>query len=190
MDQRHAMTNEVLRPIVGVGLVIVGGLFLLAQVGVALPAFSWHYLWPLFVLIPGLLLFVGMFQGGKQAAGAAVPASVVTMVGLILLYQNSTNHWHSWAYVWALIAPTSIGIGQMIAGWWGGQPAVVRAGRRLVNAGIALFVIFAVFFELVLNISGFGRSFGGIVLPVLLIAAGAGLIARERRRSEGERTWL
>jgi hypothetical protein len=189
MQDRRVITSEALRPVLGAGLVIFGSLFFLVQVGgLGVPAVSWRYLWPLFIIVPGLLLFLGALQGGPGAAGLAVPASIVTMVGLILLYQNTTHNWHSWAYAWALIAPTAVGIGRMIQGSLAGQPTVSEQGRRLVNVGLLLFLGFAVFFELVLNISHVvDRSLGAFVLPGLLIAAGAGIIARESRRSEGSR---
>ena len=34
---------------------------------------------------------------------------VVTTVGLVLLYQNTTGRWESWAYAWALVGPAASG---------------------------------------------------------------------------------
>src|SRR5437879_1309895 len=82
----------------GAGLIVVGALFLLVEAGgFYLPAVSWRHLWPLFVVIPGVLMLLGALQGRPRSAGLAVPGSVITMVGLVLLYQNATNHWQSWA---------------------------------------------------------------------------------------------
>ena len=63
----------------------------------------------------------------------------------------------------------------------------VRVGRRQVAVGLALFAVFAAFFELVVNISGrdYGIS-GAVLLAALLILSGLGLLAgtlrADRRR--------
>jgi hypothetical protein len=183
--------NDLLRAGAGVGLVGLGAIFLLQEFfGTSLRFLSWSFLWPLFVVVPGLVLFAAMLHGGRSAAGLAIPGSIVTMTGLILLYQNTTSHWQSWAYAWVLIAPTSIGIGRAIQGWWTDRPHVIQDGRRLATAGVVLFLILAVFFELVLDISGLvDRSLGRFVFPLLLIAGGAFLVLRGGGRSAGGRRW-
>ena len=110
------------------------------------------------------------------------------MVGLILLYQNSFKHWESWAYAWALIFPTALGIGLMIQGMWSGQERPLQVGRRMVTLGIAIFLIGAVFFELVLNISGLGRGIvGSVAGPLLLILFGLYLMLRRTGATGGEK---
>jgi hypothetical protein len=165
-------------PSLGIGIVLValGALFLLEQVfGFQLGP----WLWPFFIVIPGLLFFVGMLFGGKSASPLAIPGSIVTMVGLILLYQNTFNHFESWAYAWALI-PVAVGIGMLIQGTWSDRPVVVQQGRRVMSVGLVLLAIGFVFFELVLNIGG-GIA-GGIVGPLLLIAGGLALLWRNVAR--------
>jgi hypothetical protein len=158
---------------VGIGavLVMLGIVFLLEQF------FDFQlgqWLWPLFIIIPGLLFFVGMVLGGKSAGSLAIPGSIITTVGLLLLYQNTFNHFESWAYAWALM-PVAAGIGLMINGAWSEQPPLAQNGRRVAGIGLALFLVGFIFFELVLNIGGMAS---GIVVPVLLIAAGIYLLLR------------
>lgn len=167
----------------GVGLILVGALFLLGQI--------FHFnvganLWPFFIIVPGLLFFLGMALVGKGGGPLAVPGSVITMVGMLLLYQSFTDHWSSWAYAWALVAPTSVGIGIAIAGLWGNDPKAVRAGTNMAVVGLVLFVIFGVFFELILNISGLRSGLlGQLMLPLALIVAGAVvLVAALRGRKQ------
>ena len=161
---------------IGVVLVALGTLFLLEQFfGFQLGP----WLWPFLIIIPGLLFFVGMLFGGKSAGGLAIPGSVVTMVGLILLYQNTFNHFESWAYTWALI-PIAVGMGMLIQGAWSDRPVVVQQGRRVLSVGLVLLAIGFVFFELVLNIGG-GIA-AGIVGPLLLIAGGLALLWRNIAR--------
>jgi hypothetical protein len=78
-------------------LIGLGLLFLLAQF---FNFAAWQFLWPFFVIGVGGLFFVGMLAGGKPASGLAIPGSLIGVIGLMLLYQNLTGHWSSWAYGW------------------------------------------------------------------------------------------
>ena len=100
---------------IGLGLIALGVLFLL---GAVFQINVWGALWPFFIIVPGLLFFVAMVSIGKPGAPLAVPGSIVTTVGLILFFQNVTGLWATWAYAWALIFPTAVGIGVAIAGLW------------------------------------------------------------------------
>jgi len=158
---------------IGIGAVLValGVLFLLEQLfGFQLG----QWLWSLFIIIPGLFCFVGMVLGGKSAGPLAIPGSIITTVGLLLFYQNTFDHFESWAYAWALI-PIAVGIGLMINGAWSDHPTLVQNGRRLAGIGLVLFLVGFFFFELVLNI---GRWASGLVAPLLLITAGIYLLLR------------
>ncbi|MHB0856109.1 MAG: hypothetical protein ACYC5M_00895 [Anaerolineae bacterium] len=174
--------------IVGFALLAFGVFFLVGQF---LRVNFWEVAWPLFVIVPGLMFFVGMVLGGKSVSGLAIPGSIVTSVGLILLYQNTFNHWTSWAYIWALIFPTSVGVGLMIQGIWGGDQRALDSGKNMAAVGVVIFLVAGTFFELVLNISGW--SSGGILRfawPVLLVVIGAYLLVKNAvavRRDGGNR---
>ena len=171
MDSKS--TRVSLNLVIGIVLVGLGVLFLLGQF------FSFNlidYLWPFFVIIPGLLFFVGMMMGGKKTVGLAIPGSIITMTGFILLYGNLSNHWESWAYAWALICPTSVGIGLMVQGRRSSNDKLFQRGRDLVKVGLLIFVIAGVFFELILNIRG--SRVTGILGPLLLVALGVFLLLR------------
>jgi hypothetical protein len=159
--------------IAGLLLVCLGGLLLLGEV------FQLHVmglLWPFFVIVPGLLLFGAMLNGGKGAAGLAIPASIVTMVGVLLFYQNIFNLWATWAYAWALVFPTAFGIGLVIQGVWSGDLVLRNRGVDAIKTGLIIFAVFALFFELLLNISGFRSGLvGRIFWPLLLIGLGVWL---------------
>ena len=168
--------REWINVVVGMVFIGLGLLFLVAQlfnVNVV------HFTWPFFIIIPGLLFFVGMMLGGKGAGGLAIPGSFITTIGLIMLYQNSFYHWQSWAYAWALVFPTSIGFGLMVMGSWSSDHRTYRIGRRMLGWGLTIFISGMVFFEFVLNISGFGNNpVGKMAGPAILIALGIYLIAR------------
>jgi len=160
----------------GIALVVLGVLFLVQQY----TGFNvWSWTWPLIVVAVGAALFVGSIAGGRFGAGLAIPASITTMTGLILLVQNTFNLWQTWAYAWALIFPTSIGLGIWLMGWLTDQPRSRQTGRRMAEGGIVLFLVLAAFFELALNLSGFMRNgVGGTAIAIILILAGLYLVAR------------
>jgi hypothetical protein len=158
----------------GVVLVVVGLFYLVVQVAdVDLSAFGW----PLFVIIPGLtLLIVGFLSLGT---GAAIPGGILTMVGLVLAYQNSTGHWTSWAYAWALVAPGGVGLGLFLQGLRERNVNLIRQGRSLIFIAALIFMVGFVFFESILNISGINdQPVVKAALPALFIVIGILLLAR------------
>ncbi len=155
-------------------LIILGCLALVDQI------FNIHvsrYIWPFFIIIPGVLIFL---SASRAEFGPGEPfamlGSMVTMVGLILLVQSITNLWASWAYAWALVAPTSVGLGQLLYGAQNRHQTTPNAGITLINIGLIMFFVGIIFFELILNISGFGRS--PIVWAGVFIAAGIVVLIR------------
>jgi hypothetical protein len=172
--------------VLGALLVLVGAALLLGEfvrVDVG------HYGWPFFVIVPGVLLIIAALTSrGVLSEGLAIAGAIVTMTGLILLYQNSTDHFESWAYAWALVFPGAIGIGMVLYGLVAARPGNVRVGMRLAGVGIVLFFLGAAFFEGVIGIGGyeFGR-WTGTVAGILIIGLGAVLLflnmASSRRRS-------
>jgi len=163
------MANSRASLVIGVVLIGLGGLFL-AQEIFNLRFLDW--LWPLFILAFGGLFFVGMVAGGKATGALAIPGSIISVIGLILLVMNWTDHWEAWAYGWGLIV-AAVGLGLMIWGWYGGQPALRRSGQSLMQVGAFLFLIFGAFFELLIF-----RSFdaAGWIWPVVLIGLGIWLL--------------
>ncbi len=163
----------------GVVLVVVG-LFALGVVlfGIDLT----QYGWPLFVIIPGLTLLVVGFLGGGQ--GASIPGGIVTMLGLLLAYSNSTGDWPSWAFAWSLIAPFGIGLGMYLQALRDRDLAALRRGRTLMFVGLLIFMIGFVLFESILGISDMDYGvFGKAALPGLLVVIGLILLVRSIQRS-------
>src|SRR3989337_3937338 len=126
-------------------------------------------LWPFAVIGFDALFFVLMFTGGKQAAAFAIPGSIVGGIGLVLLFQNITNHWESMSYFWTLII-LSVGAGIYIMGLYGGDMKQKQSGLRAMKVGFIIFIIFGAFFEMIFS------SFNNILFPVLLILLGAYLV--------------
>ncbi|MEA2635831.1 MAG: hypothetical protein QOH92_2598 [Chloroflexota bacterium] len=156
-------------------LVLVGALLLLGQfVRIDIG----HYGWPFFVIAPGLvILFLALTARGALGEGLAILGSIISVTGLILLYQNATDHFESWAYAWALIFPGAVGVGMILYGLVASRPGNIRAGTRLVGIGVVLFLLGVAFFEGIVGIGGyqFGRP-GGVAVGALIIAMGALLL--------------
>ena len=161
--------------LIGAALIAVGALFIIGRlfhINVG------EFVWPFFIIIPGAMFFVGMVYGGKAAGPLAIPGSIVTMTGLILLYQSMFDTWATWAYVWTLIFPTSVGIGLMINGMWSDTPSLVKTGSRWTMAGLIMFLVVGAFFELILNLTR--NSVNDVLWPLLLIGIGIWLLQRRR----------
>lgn len=137
---------------------------------------GFEYVWPLFVIGMGGVFFIGMFVGGKSLAPLAIPGSILTTIGLLLLIQNFTGRWESWAYVWTIII-MAVGIGIFIMGAWTGNPEQRGAGLKLAGLGLVLFAVFGSLFELLL-FGGLADPWRRMLAPVLLIVAGLFLIIR------------
>jgi hypothetical protein len=168
--------------VMGIILVGVGTLFLFTQFfGENL--FEGFY--PYLIIGAGGLCFLGMLWGGPAAAKLAIPGSIVSMVGVILLLQNTFDRYETWAYAWTLIV-LAAGIGKLIRGWWGHDEFSVQSGLRTTAIGAILFLVFGGFFELGLGFSNFGAygqvlwAGGLILLGILLVIRSSGLLTGSR----------
>jgi hypothetical protein len=180
------------------GLLIIGGVALLAAqlYGYDLRIDIDRIGWPAFVIVPGLLMLItGLVLSDEPGVGLSIAGGIITTVGLILGYQLLSDHFASWAYAWALVAPTSVGLSMML---WGGlhlRGGMFRSGLVSLGVGLVLFLVLFAFFEGVLNI---GRerglaAYGRQALPFALIVAGAlvllGRLWPSRRRRRWEAAW-
>jgi hypothetical protein len=160
----------------GIVLIGIGLLFLLGQVfNVSILG----TLWPFFIIGPGAA-FLYFAQKDKKASGLAVPGSMITGTGLILLYQSLTGHWASWAYIWALY-PVFLGLALRFMGRQTGDTQMARNGDGFVTWGGLAFIVMAALFELL--IFNAGGIFGSLLLPLVLIVGGVWLLRPGRTRS-------
>jgi hypothetical protein len=133
--------------------------------------------WPAIVIGIGVvILALGLFVNREQ--GMVIGGTVVTTVGLVLLYQNSTGHWASWAYAWALVGPAASGLGMLLWGVRSGDTTEMRNGTWALLGGLGFFVVGLLFFEGVIGISGQRLPLPQWVLPVAVIAIGVVILAR------------
>ena len=156
------------------GVVLITGQFLHVSLG--------HYFWPFIFIIPGILIFFIAINDrtGARGEGIAILGGILTTLGLLFLVQSVTGTWASWAYAWSLIAPTSVGISQIIYGSIKKDDGMVSTGKRITRMGLIIFVIGFIFFELVIGLNGFGlERFGLPTIPVVLIVFGVLILIRE-----------
>jgi hypothetical protein len=158
-------------------LVLLGVLVLLGQ---AFQLDLGRVGWPFFVIVPGLgLLGLGLATPGRLGEVLAIVGGVVTMAGLVLLVQNATDRFDTWAYAWTLVVLVGAGVGRWLVGVVRGRGDLAASGAWLIGAGLVGFLGFAVLFEVMVG-SG-GRPFGSAGrygLAALLILAGLVLLGR------------
>jgi hypothetical protein len=156
---------------------IIGGVILVAF-GVMLLAGTvaglnpWAFIWPYFIIVPGLLCLAGAFTRGAAGAALAIAGSMLTTIGFILFYQNVFGYFQSWAYAWLLVCPTAIGVGLLLHGRVTQQRGKMQLGLRLAGLGLTLFLLVGICFEVAVFAHGSLIRFGG---PALLIVLGLSL---------------
>lgn len=153
----------------GIVLILLGVWFIAQRQVPALGAWVELYMsWPLNVVAAGaIILLIGLLVG---APGMAIPAAIVAGIGGILYYQNLTEDYTSWSYMWTLI-PGFVGIGQIVASFLGRSMREARSGMNLIAMSAVMFVIFAALF-------GRLSMFGPYVPAIVLILVGVWFLVR------------
>jgi hypothetical protein len=150
--QQPAATGQQAGLVIGIILVVVGAAFLVGRVvDVSLGPDAW----PLWIIVPGLvMLFASFAIPPRNGLGLAIPGAIITMVGLVLWAQETYDLYATWAYAWALVAPTGPGLGMLLYGLARGDRELAGDGLRTTLVGLGLFFGFALFFEGVIGLSG------------------------------------
>jgi hypothetical protein len=154
--------------VIGIILIILGTLFLVGQ---WFDVFQIGDLWPMIIIGVGGAFFLGMFLGGKATGGLAIPGSIITMVGLILLVQEITGWWETWSYAWALII-VAVGIGQVIYSYWSDIPSLRKSGWETAKVGLTLFIIFGAIMEFIFAFTGVANRGSLVFWSALLLVIG------------------
>jgi hypothetical protein len=165
--------------VLGILLVAVGVVYLLAQQTPALKALlGTEFQWPFYVIGAGLLILViGLLTG---APSMAIPASIVAGIGVILYYQNRTQDWASWSFLWTLI-PGFVAVGILITALLGEDTRHnMGRGLNLLVVSAVLFLIFAAIFQRLSFLGPYGPA--GLLILLGLYVIGRGLL---RGRANG-----
>ena len=160
------------------GLLVLLGILVLA--GQAADVDVGEVGWPFFVIVPGLgLLGLGLTAAGRLGEVLAMVGGVISVNGLVLLVQNATDRFDTWAYAWTLVLLAGPGIGRWLLGMVRGRGDLARSGGWLITVGLAGFLGLAVVFEVIIGIGGSGTGAAGRYgLAALLILAGLVLVSR------------
>jgi hypothetical protein len=142
--KEKAMNRNRTQLALGLILVLIGaGFIAVRQIPALSEWFNVAFTWPFSVIGIGALLFlIGLLVG---APGLAVPAAIVAGIGGILYYQELTNDWASWSYMWTLI-PGFVGVGTLLSALLGGGRGGFRAGVNLIFISAVLFLVFGLIF--------------------------------------------
>ena len=138
------------------------------------------FLWPGFVIVPGLLLLWPSAQSTAvrqhPLSFLAVLGALLTAVGVLLFAMNLTDHFEAWAYCWTVV-PMSVAAGLMYIKRFDPTHRVHENGRKFIRLFTFIWVGLAIFFELII--------FGTFQpwMPLVLIVGGLYLLLHERRQA-------
>lgn len=172
--ERLAESGGVSAMAIGLVLILVGvALFAGQLLGIGIEDIGW----PLFVIAAGVgILVIGLVVANEQ--GMVIGGTIATTVGLVLLYQDQTGRWESWAYAWALVGPAASGLGLALWGVRSGNGSDIRNGTWSLLGGLAIFAIGFLFFEGVIGIGGDRLALPEWLLPVAVIGIGVVVLGR------------
>lgn len=159
---------------IGVVLVLIGAALFAGQLlGIGIEDIGW----PFFVIAAGVaILVIGLVVADEQ--GMVIGGAITTTVGLVLLYQDQTGRWESWAYAWALVGPAASGLGMVLWGVRSSNAGDIRNGAWGFLGGLGMFVVGFLFFEGVIGIGGDRLALPEWLLPVAVIAIGVVVLGR------------
>jgi hypothetical protein len=169
---------------IGVALVAVGALaFAVRLLGFDLIGAVGEGGWPWLVIVPGAVLIgLAFVPAPPRGLGFAIAGSIVTTVGFLLLFQETTGLWASWSYAWALI-PAAAGLAMTVYGSAAKVAGLRTSGLWVAGVAGALFLAGMWFFETVYS-SGRAPIDLATWWPLGLVVAGIGVtIASRRTRS-------
>jgi hypothetical protein len=151
--------------IIGIGLIILGILFLFENFGYI--AFDFKDVWPVFVILAGAGFWLGYVQD-KKNYGLLMPGTILIIYGIMFFY-CSVEGWYYMTYLWPLfiIAP---GIGFFM---------MFLLGQKEKGLLVPASILTGIGILFMLGKSGFIRYW-----PVLLIILGIVMIVRYQIKSK------
>ncbi|MDF2669204.1 MAG: hypothetical protein K0R67_1510 [Paenibacillus sp.] len=151
---------------IGILIVAVGVLLLLSRIGFF--GFIWGLLWPIFILLPGLLLHM-LFFGRMLPSGVLIPGGILVTTSIMFFFCNLVG-WSAMEYLWpGFLFAVSVGLYEFYL-------FDKHKPRGALTASIILAVLSALFFGMMILF-----TVGIYILAFILIAGGAFLIMRPRR---------
>jgi hypothetical protein len=137
MEERNGRKGSI---VIALLLIGVGIWYLAAQFSPQVRELAYgQNTWPYQIIGFGILLgVVGLFS---WVPALLIPASIVSGIGGLLFWQNSTGNWESWAYAWTLI-PGFVGIGLILFGLLARRRGALIGGMWNIFSSLVMFGIF------------------------------------------------
>lgn len=102
----------------GVLLLLIGSVMLMNNTNIF--TFNMELLWPLFMIIPGIVFHISFFNGrNRQNPTVLVPAAILTLYGVYFLFSIIT-HWQFSSVLWPIF-PLGVGLGFYELYYFGGR---------------------------------------------------------------------
>ena len=120
----------------GLFLLFIGVLLILANFGVI--EIAWDNLWPLFLLIPGIVFELSYFIYRKDA-GLLVPGGILITYGLLFLV-NVNYGWHLMDNLWPIF-PLGVAIGLFQLYLFGGREKGLLIPVGILGAVSLFFLV-------------------------------------------------
>lgn len=148
-------------------LLITAGVLLLAS-NIGLLSFNWNFVWPLFLLVPGLVFELSFFGTGRNP-GVLVPGGILTLYGLFF-YFNIVTGWHFMDNLWPVfILGPGVGLFQLYV--FGGRDRGVLIASSILGFISMVFLSF--------TLLGFAADYIG---PAILILFGLFILTKNKRK--------
>ena len=156
-----------------IGIVLIG-LGLLFIIGRFVDFGGIGRLWPLFMFIPVAALSATLIKDPKNHAGALIPITILTFLGVYFLWLNYTD-WSRVAQTWPnfIIAP---GLG-VLASW-----LITRERSQLASAVVILILGTAMYARIIMSNLGM-RVDRFVLLGILLILGGITVVVVSHRKN-------
>lgn len=155
--------------IIGVVLIAMGTLFLMSNLGYL--NFTWSYIWPLALLVPGIYMHFAFFTGLDRNPGILVPGGILTTYGA-LFYANVFFGWHIMADLWPMFL-IGIAVGLFELYLFGNHDKGLLVPVAILG-GIGLSALLRNFISF---------DFKDYLVPIILIVIGIVIITKRDNRS-------
>lgn len=104
---------------------------------------------PFYLLVVGMFFFATAIESeSKLGEWLASLSWTLNMLGFAIFYQYLTGNLQSWIYMWPLVFPSGIGLGQVCYGAVKAKKEPFERGKVLIQIGFGLFILALVIFKL------------------------------------------
>ena len=155
---------------VGLVLIIIGAV-LIIQKTIGLSFDVWGYIWPLFLIIPGISLHMNFFSK-KNDSGSLIVGGILVTYGILFFINALTQG--EYTEVLTFVYPMGIGIGFFESYLFG--------EKKNSNLSLAIIFLFLALYILLRNVFPELVNLRDYIIPGLLIILGIYVLIRNMRK--------